>query len=193
VGRKSCGSDRREFGRRACTIRGMAIVAGRAPIACTLRDLSEGGALLEFEVAFEGARSFRLAIDDTDLEALCESRHVRGQQVGVRFVRQADGHAIYRHFQCAVVMPSEQAPVANKIMPKLDMAELRRDVLHQAKAAKVSRRVGLCIPRANRYRRCTGLVQAAALAIALNSAVLTRKAIDVAEFGAEHQDWQRAA
>ena len=193
MGNISCGSDRREFGRRACTIRGMAIVAGRAPTACTLRDLSEGGALLEFDAAFAGARSFRLAIDGTDLEALCESRHVRGRQVGVRFVRQADGAAICRHFQSAVVMPSDLAPMVAKILPKLDVTELRRDVLEHAKAALVSRLVGFRLPRANRYRRCTGLVQAAALAMALNSRVLTRKRSDGADCGAEHQDWLRAA
>jgi hypothetical protein len=144
-------------------------------------------------VAFEGARSFRLAIDGTDLEVLCESRHVRGRQVGVRFVRQADGAAICRHFQAAVVMPSELAPLVARVMPKLDMCELRRDVLEQAKAALISRFVGLRIPRANRYRRCTGLVQAAALAMALNNKVLTRKRSEGGDCGAEHQDWRRAA
>ncbi len=162
-------------------------------MACTLRDLSEGGALLELDAALESVRSFRLAIDGTHLEALCEARHVRGRQVGVRFVRQADGHAILRHFQAAIVVPSELAPTVAKILPRLDISKLRRDVLEHAHAALISSLVGLRIPRANRYRRCTGLVQAAALALALNSVVLVRKPADAAELGGLSQDWLRAA
>jgi hypothetical protein len=171
----------------------MVIVAGRAPMACTLCDLSEGGALLECDASLEGVRSFRLTIEGTDLEALCEARHVRGRQVGVRFVRPADGAAIYNHFQAAVVTPAVRAPIVVKVMPRLDMGALRRDCLDSAMSAITSRFVGFRVRRVTRMQRCTGLVQAAALAMALNSRVLTRKQATVADCGAEHQDVLRAA
>lgn len=185
--------DRREFGRRACAIRGMAMGAGQPPLACTLRDLSEGGALVDFDVAAPANRSVRITIDGTELEALCEVRHVRGRQIGVRFVRPSDGYAICRHFQAAVVTPSDCAPVMVKCMPKLDVSELRRDVLERAKVIVASRLVGFRVPRLTRRGRCAGWAQATALAMLLNSATLTAAATrSAAEGCGAYEDWPQA-
>jgi PilZ domain len=80
------GADRRAFGRRPTNQHAVAHIAGRAPLRCSVRDISEGGALLDFGEAVSLPWRLRLVWDGTGEAAECEVRHVRGGQAGVQFI-----------------------------------------------------------------------------------------------------------
>lgn len=83
--------NRRQFGRRETSRTAIATIAGSTPIACMIRNLSEGGALLDFPEGIVPDRPFRLAIDGTPFNLFCEVRHHGAYGVGVRFLNPADG------------------------------------------------------------------------------------------------------
>ena len=77
--------ERRDFGRRELRVHGVAYVPGRPPAYCTVRNLSEQGALLEFNEPLVTAQKFRLVVESKDFEVMCEARHHRRNTVGVLF------------------------------------------------------------------------------------------------------------
>lgn len=79
-------ADRRQFGRRQTNLQGWISVAGRPRLSCIVRDLSVGGALLEFEKPSWMPFNFKLTIEATRFVTWCEVRHHRANSVGVRFV-----------------------------------------------------------------------------------------------------------
>lgn len=79
-------TERRQFGRRKTCLHGWVVVEGRPKIACLVRNVSEGGALLECEVPKGLPFRFSLVIDCKGFQALCEVRHQTDQWMGVRFV-----------------------------------------------------------------------------------------------------------
>ncbi len=79
--------ERREFGRRKTCLHGWLAVEGRPKIACLVRNVSEGGALLECEVPKVLPFRFNLIVDCKGFQASCEARHKTETWVGVRFVR----------------------------------------------------------------------------------------------------------
>lgn len=79
--------ERREFGRRNTCLHGWLAIEGRPKIACLVRNVSEGGALLECEVPKALPYRFHLIIDCKGFQAWCETRHQTDTWVGVRFVR----------------------------------------------------------------------------------------------------------
>ena len=85
------GADRRQFGRRA-TVRHAWIIAGaQRRIACVIRNVSEGGALLELDGIASLPARFTLDIEGTGLIVACEARH-RGQtSLGVLFLEPGAG------------------------------------------------------------------------------------------------------
>lgn len=78
---------RRTVERLDVNLPGRAIIQGRAPLTCTVRNMSENGALIEFRAAIWLPARFHLEIPDLDTEAYCEICHQRSNRVGVEFVR----------------------------------------------------------------------------------------------------------
>lgn len=95
----SSGIEKRQFGRRRTSAHGWVRVPGRPPIACIVRNVSDGGALVELEDARSLPYQFRLVVPSLGIDRDCEPRHLRANQLGVEF-RQvevavhpaADGH-----------------------------------------------------------------------------------------------------
>lgn len=82
-------AEKRQFGRRQTHIRGWIKVAGRPQVACIVRDLSDGGALLELYEESWLPFAFRLTSEDKQIDRHCEIRHQRGIHIGVQFVAAA--------------------------------------------------------------------------------------------------------
>lgn len=85
-------AEKRQFGRRQTAIRGWVKVAGRPPVACIVRDVSEGGALIELESDTWLPFSFRLTTEDRQIDRTCEIRHQRANRIGVEFSTKAEAH-----------------------------------------------------------------------------------------------------
>lgn len=81
--------ERRQFGRRKTNIHGWIVPDGRPKLACIVRNVSEGGALLEFDVPTNMPYWFTLVIESKGFEARCEIRHQNERWVGVRFAQIA--------------------------------------------------------------------------------------------------------
>ncbi len=96
-------SEHRRFGRRSGHIAARVVLSGNVQMPCIIENLSDGGALLTFEVPAPKAASFRLIVEETSFNLLCEPRHAQGNTLGVRFSRLAEGIALNRHFQKATV------------------------------------------------------------------------------------------
>jgi hypothetical protein len=79
-------ADRRAFGRRPTNQHAMAHIAGRAPLRCVVRDISEGGALLDFGEPVLLRNRLRLVWEGSSEQAECEVRHVQGSNAGVQFI-----------------------------------------------------------------------------------------------------------
>lgn len=79
--------ERRQFGRRQTCLHGWVIVEGRPRIACLVRNVSEGGALLECNAPKSMPFRFSLLIECKGFQAWCEIRHQTDNWIGVRFVR----------------------------------------------------------------------------------------------------------
>ena len=83
---KPAPAERRQFGRRKTCLHGWVAFEGRPKFACLVRNVSEGGALLECPVPKLIPYRFRLIIDAKGFEATCEVRHQTDNWMGVRFV-----------------------------------------------------------------------------------------------------------
>ena len=55
--------EKRQFGRRSTNIRGRAIVSGRISKSLTVRNISDGGALLQFDEDFIPQQTFRIEVE----------------------------------------------------------------------------------------------------------------------------------
>lgn len=108
--------EKRQFGRRQSNIRGSALVANDQPKLFTIRDLSEGGALLVFDdPQFVPERSVRIQIDGTKMVLLGEVRHQSKTGVGVRFLRPSEGAELNRYF---LTKPIDIAAVPGTELPR---------------------------------------------------------------------------
>ena len=110
------------------------MLPGHLQIACVIENLSDGGALLWFTEGAAPTQSFRLAIEGTEFNLVCELRHRAGRKLGVRFVRPAEGIALNRHFQKTSVEPTGaevHLPIAKPLraVASRSVRELRRTVL----------------------------------------------------------------
>ncbi len=90
----AAGLQRRQFGRRDTSRSAVATLPGRPPVACTVLNLSEGGALIQFGSAAVPDRNFRLVLDDAPFTLICEIRHQNADRIGVRFLSHADNRAL---------------------------------------------------------------------------------------------------
>lgn len=77
--------DRREFGRRKADVIAWINVRGEPARRCTVLNVSEGGALIEFTGTDRLPDRFNLTLD-SGLKLECDVRHRRGSTVGVEFV-----------------------------------------------------------------------------------------------------------
>ena len=78
--------ERRAFGRRETNIKAT-VRAGNCMHTCIIKDLSEGGALLEFDSHFALPSLLWLRWDDVPSEIICEVRRHHGNRAGVQFAR----------------------------------------------------------------------------------------------------------
>ncbi|MEZ5855262.1 MAG: PilZ domain-containing protein [Hyphomicrobiaceae bacterium] len=78
--------EKRGFGRREVTIHAFAHIPGRRAEPCTVRNLSESGALVDMAVELAPASVFRLVVEAKGIDHLCEVRRRDGMAVGVHFV-----------------------------------------------------------------------------------------------------------
>ena len=60
---------------------------GRPAIPCVVKNISNGGALLEFETAEMLPFRFRIQIESEGIDCDCETRHQDGRFMGVQFTR----------------------------------------------------------------------------------------------------------
>lgn len=81
--------ERRQFGRRQSGCHGWVKVRGRPALPCVVRNISEGGALLEFQAAEMLPYRFRIVIESEGVDSDCEIRHQTGNRMGVEFVKGA--------------------------------------------------------------------------------------------------------
>lgn len=79
-------AEKRAFGRRETSI-GAVVRDGHRIYDCIIRDLSEGGALLEFNSRPDLSTRFWLRWEGMSSDIVCEVRHVNGHRAGVQFSR----------------------------------------------------------------------------------------------------------
>jgi hypothetical protein len=84
--RATSPSEQRGFGRRATLMHALARIPNRSPEPCIVRDISDGGARLEFAAGFEPPATFRLVIEPKGIDSMCEVRYRSANVVGVRFL-----------------------------------------------------------------------------------------------------------
>jgi hypothetical protein len=129
----AAGLQRRQFGRRDTSRSAVATLPGRPPVACTVLNLSEGGALIQFGSAAVPDRNFRLVLDDAPFTLICEVRHQNADRIGVRFLNHADGVRLMAHLFPGPDLsgePLETRPVADApAMPVVTNRALRQQVL----------------------------------------------------------------
>lgn len=130
----SNGIERRQFGRRPSNIKAYAVLPGQIQVPCIIENLSDGGALLYFTEGAAPTQSFRLAVDGTSFNLLCEARHRSGRKIGIRFVRLAEGIALNRHCLKTATEPAGiefqvQPAVGSRPASGCSVRDLRRMVL----------------------------------------------------------------
>lgn len=81
--------EKRQFGRRQTGCHGWVRVRGRPPLACQVKNISDGGALLEFPAAETLPYRFRLIVESEGIDRECETRHQTGTRMGVEFIKSA--------------------------------------------------------------------------------------------------------
>ena len=77
--------DRRVFGRRGTVWHAWILTSARQRLACCVRNVSHGGALLELDVPAWLPHTFELFIEERDLRIPCGLRHRGRHGVGVQF------------------------------------------------------------------------------------------------------------
>ncbi len=128
--------ERRAFGRRSTDMPARVRAAGIAQQSCTIRDISEGGALLEFASPPELLPRVWLCLSD-GTDVLCDVRHARGNRVGVQFAGGAPP-VILRH----MVEPADPATrVPERAVADPDRAECSRMVAEVRRAMTAALKV----------------------------------------------------
>lgn len=121
------GADRRAFGRRPTNLHAVIHIPRRPPIRCVVKDISEGGALLELAGAASLPMRISLVWDGSGVEARCEVRHVSGTRVGVQFICDNGRHVAKETI--AVAESTSAAP----------LPELRRDEVFKSNTDELNR------------------------------------------------------
>lgn len=82
--------EQRKFGRRSVALHAIVEVLGRSHLPCVVRNLSEGGALIELIDRAELPASFGLRLPNSNATIPCDRTHKTGNAYGITF-RQQDG------------------------------------------------------------------------------------------------------
>ena len=133
-------ADRRAFGRRPTNQHAVAHVTGRAPLRCVVRDISEGGALLDFGEPVSLPHRLRLVWDGSGEHAECEVRHVQGGNAGVQFICSngpriaRESIAVSAQTNAAVLAPP--APLLSREQPSSNAGSLVQKFREVRQAAK---------------------------------------------------------
>ena len=106
------GADRRQFGRRSALWHAWIVTGNKQRLACCIRNVSTGGALLEMAVPATLPQKFDLLIEDRQLTIRCDLRHRGEHGIGISFVDAEQGRDLY---ELSAAEPERQAPrvVAN--------------------------------------------------------------------------------
>ena len=78
--------ERRQFGRRRTNVQGLISLRGRIAMGCIVRNLSQGGALLEVTRPEFLPGRFRLLLEAASFETDCEVVRRSPNGIGVRFL-----------------------------------------------------------------------------------------------------------
>jgi hypothetical protein len=84
------GPERRAFGRRQTSDHAIVRVQGRPSMRCVVKNISEGGALLDFGAEVWLPYNFQLVWETGGREEACEIKHRNGPFVGVLFQTTKD-------------------------------------------------------------------------------------------------------
>jgi hypothetical protein len=116
-------AERRHFGRRETSIHGTALIPGRPNAPCLLRNISIGGAQLEFLSEVWLPFTFELVVESRGIRVWCEVRHQRGTTFGVMFVTEKPGEqAVVPAFASERVRARQRALPAQPTAPSLSDA-----------------------------------------------------------------------
>lgn len=80
--------EQRKFGRRAVALHAVVEVQGRAHAGCVVRNLSDGGALIELTDKKEVPREFGLRLANSNSLIECQLVHTNGNNLGIKFKSQ---------------------------------------------------------------------------------------------------------
>jgi hypothetical protein len=80
------GAERRAFGRRDTQEHAIVRIAGRPTLRCVIRNISDGGALLDFGQEVWLPFQFKLIWEGTGRQETCDIKHQNGPRIGVSFV-----------------------------------------------------------------------------------------------------------
>jgi hypothetical protein len=126
-------ADRRRFGRRRMVWHAWIVTPGPRRTACTVRNVSSGGALLELDVPAWLPHEFMLCLEDSAMSALCDVRHRGRHGVGISFRHAAEGLALARlagtRGETVRFAPTEQTQAPFFPRPRLTRDMLRRQLL----------------------------------------------------------------
>jgi hypothetical protein len=122
--------DRRRFGRRRMVWHAWIVTTGPRRTACTVRNVSSGGALLELDVPAWLPHEFTLCLEDSAMSALCDVRHRGLHGVGISFRHAAEGLALAR-LAGTRAAAARHAPTGLSTEPFFPRPRLTRDMLRR--------------------------------------------------------------
>ncbi len=123
--------ERRQFGRRTTLWHAWIVTPGQRRIACKVRNVSEGGALLELPVPEWLPAKFSLAVDEQGIVVACELRHRGRHGVGVTFADIGAGLQLYALSHQSPARPVHTAPIDDTVFkrPSLTPELIRKGLL----------------------------------------------------------------
>ena len=126
------GADRRAFGRRDTHMAATVRTANHTYYDCVIRDISEGGALLEFPAPVQVSGRLWMSFKGSGQEIIGEVRHVQGNRAGVQFARNISltARPIAAPAEAAASMPalprSEVASAKSRVTAASELVAARR-------------------------------------------------------------------
>ena len=84
------GVERRAFGRRETQEHAIVRISGRPAVRCVVLNISDGGALLDFGQTVWLPLQFRITLEGSKREEVCDLKRQNGSRVGVSFVVHED-------------------------------------------------------------------------------------------------------
>ena len=126
--------EKRQFGRRSTLWHAWIVTNGKQRLPCCVRNVSDGGALLELEVPAWLPDKFILVIEERNLTIRCDLRHRGKHGVGIAYEDINDGRVlleICKGQQTLRPIPVSADPT-QLARPKLT-PELISEALHRAR------------------------------------------------------------